>query len=122
MTASVMLTPTASEHFRAVLRYTKQKYGSEHMQKYSALLKQGLNEIPSNHKNDANKRLNLKEGTGFELQHVQHYYVVYKIIRKNIFVIVAIFHHNMDIPKRLKEIQNLSDKEIAILKNRLTVH
>ncbi len=119
MTSRIVLTPTASEHFRDILIYTKKKYGIEQMHKYSAMLKKGFAEIAANHQNEVGKRLDWKNNIGFELQHIQHYYVVYKIISDNIFVIAAIFHHSMDIPERLKELQRLSQKEISMLNKKL---
>mgnify|MGYP001602367990 CR=1 FL=1 len=119
MTSRIVLTPTALEHFRDILIYTKKKYGIQQMHKYSALLKEGFGEITANHKNEVGKRLDWKNNIGFELQYIQHYYVVYKIINDNIFAIAAIFHHSMDIPERLKELQRLSQKEISTLTKRL---
>ncbi|MEZ5690293.1 MAG: type II toxin-antitoxin system RelE/ParE family toxin [Rickettsiales bacterium] len=119
MAGNIVLTPTALEHFSNILRYTKKKYGSKQMLEYSALLKKGFNEIAINHRNEANKHLNWKDSTGFELQHIQHYYVVYKIIEGNIFVIAGIFHHSMDMPNRLKELGQMSKQEIATLTKKL---
>lgn len=119
MSGCIVFTPTASEHFRNILIYTKKKYGTQQMHKYSSLLKKGFGEIVVNHQNETNKHLDWKNNMGFELQHIQHYYVVYKIIRYNIFIIAAIFHHSMDIPERLKELQRLSQQELLTLAKRL---
>lgn len=119
MTSHIVFTPTALEHFRNILIYTKKNYGTEQMHKYSALLKKGFSEIAKNHQHEEGKRTDWKNNTGFELQNIQHYYVVYKIIRGNILVITGIFHNSMDIPTRLKELQRMSQQEIMTLAKRL---
>lgn len=109
----VVLTPTAAEHFRQALQYTKQKHGLAQMKKYAALLKKGLAAIPEHHSYAA------KQSEGLELQLIEHHYAAYKVLTDGTFAIAALLWEGRDIPERLKELNSMTAQEISALQKQI---
>ena len=120
MTNDYILTPTAAAHYRKIMRYTKRAHGPAQVKKYAKQLKEGFKNLSDGHADSVNKREDMKAGSGFELQHIEHHYAVYKIIKDDTYVIAAILHDEMDIPERLKELQNMRRHEISIIEQQIT--
>lgn len=120
MTNDYILTPTAAAYYRKIMRYTKRVHGPDQVKKYAKQLKDGFKNLPDRHADSVNQREDMKAGTGFELQHIQHHYAVYKIIKDDTCVIAAILHDEMNIPERLKELQDMSWHEISLIEQQIS--
>jgi plasmid stabilization system protein ParE len=113
-------TATAESHFWEALRNTKEFWGEKQAEKYRIKFLQGLQYIADNHqKIHSYHRKKLAEGTDFSLHLVEQRYVVYQTHDKYNVIIAGIFHEQMDIPKRLEELQKMSKAEISALKKAL---
>lgn len=114
--ARYWMTPTAGEHYRKAVSDTKDKWGIVQAEKYRIALKRGFQYIAEKHQSfNSSHRQGLAEGTEFSLHLVEHRYVVFQKYDDGV-IIAGIFHESMDIPTRLKELQDMSKKEIDIIK------
>ncbi len=120
MTKTYHLTTTAEISFWQALRETEKKWGHARAEKYRLDFLAGLQDIADNHRTfHSPHRAALAEGTPFSLHLVEHRYVVFQAMDENTIIISGIFHENMDIPTRLKELQKLGKHEIAALQRRI---
>jgi plasmid stabilization system protein ParE len=87
----VLLTPTAGLQFRLILEETKRRHGAAQMKSYSSALKKGIGDLPRFHENSRPQRVEMKADTDFEIQRIQHHYVIYKILENGTCAVVALF-------------------------------
>jgi plasmid stabilization system protein ParE len=114
-----LMTPTAREHLKTAVKDTRKIWGAKQARKYGKNFLGGLQDIADNHRTfHSPHRAALAEGTPFSLHLVEHRYVVFQAMDENTIIISGIFHQNMDIPTRLKELQKLEKHEIAALQRR----
>jgi plasmid stabilization system protein ParE len=110
------MTATAEGHFWKILRESKQKWGYQRAEKYRTDLLRGFQHIADTHPYSRTPHRDaMAEGTIFSIHLVAHRYVVFQEYDKNTIIICGLFHESMDIPTRLKELQNLTRHEIDIL-------
>ena len=111
-----LMTPTAEAHFWNALRDTQLRWGNIQAEKYRVQFLTGLQDIAENHRSfHSSYRKKLAEGTDFLVHLVRHRYVAFVEHNEHTVIIAAIFHENMDIPTRLRELKSLSELEIAAL-------
>ncbi|MEI7668939.1 MAG: type II toxin-antitoxin system RelE/ParE family toxin [Pseudomonadota bacterium] len=111
------MTETAENHFWKALHESKQKWGHKRAAKYRVDFLKGLQHIAESHQTfNSPHREELSEGTEFSIHLVEHRYVAFQEYDKNTIIIVGIFHENMDISTRLKELQSMAQQEIEVLK------
>lgn len=114
------LTPTAESHFWQALADTKRMWGQRQAEKYRLQLLEGFQAIADNHRGFRFvHREALAEGTDFELHLAAQRYVAFQPFEKDSVIIAAMFHERMDIPGRLRELQQMSAQEIALLKQQI---
>ena len=108
------LTNTARDHLKKALKETQEKWGAKQARKYSTDFLAGLQHIADNHRTlHSPHRAQLAKDTPFSLHLVEHRYVIFQVHDPNTIIIVGIFHENMDIPSRLKELHAMTQHEIT---------
>jgi plasmid stabilization system protein ParE len=114
--AHYWLTPTANAHYWKIVSDTRQKWGNSQAVKYRSALRAGFQKIADDHKSfHSPHREDLAGGTDFDLHLIEHHYVAFQVRNDQLVIIAGIFHENMDIPARLRELKNMSEGEIAAL-------
>ena len=114
------MTATAEAQFLHAILETHEKWGIRQAYKYRDSFLSGLQELAENYKNFiTHYREELTKGTDFHAHLIEHRYVVYQAYDDRSILIVAIFYGRMDVPKRLKEIMEMSRDEIAQLKEKI---
>jgi plasmid stabilization system protein ParE len=113
------MTSTAKLHYRKAISDTRDRWGIHQAHVYRKALTSGFQYIAENHRSfNSPHREWLAGGSGFRLHLIEHRYVVFQEHGDDI-IIAAIFHESMDIPRRLKELQNVSEREMTALKHTL---
>jgi plasmid stabilization system protein ParE len=102
------------------VRDTQKTWGAKQARRYNTDFLAGLQYIADNHHNfNSPHRDEMADGTDFALHLVEHRYVAFQEHGKNAVIIAGIFHEKMDIPTRLRELQNLARHEIDALKREI---
>ena len=114
------LTSTALSHLEEAIRATARKWGREQAKTYDAALEKGFKEIAKQRESIMTDfRADMAKGTDFSLHLVEHHYVVFKIHDSNNAIIAGIFHEKMNIPVKLKRLQQMSRGEIDDLRDEI---
>ena len=117
---SYHLTPTALTHLEEAVRMTARKWGREQAKIYDAALEKGFKEITKQGESIMTDfRTDMAKGTDFSLHLVEHHYVAFKIHDDNNVIIVGVFHEKMNIPVKLKRLQQMSQGEISDLRDEI---
>jgi plasmid stabilization system protein ParE len=115
------LTPTARNQIRYAFQETRSQWGLQQAKKYRHALLSGLQNLADNHQSlRTSYREKLAEGTSFSIHLIEHRYAAFQEYDANTIIIAGIFHESMDIPARLKELQDMTRNEISTLKRELT--
>ena len=114
------LTETTLVHLEKAVRDTARRWDLRQAETYASALLSGFQYIADNHgKLNTPHRKKLAKGTNFGLHLVEHHYVLFKVHDHDNVIIVGILHERMNIPVRLKELQTLSQEEIAALEEEI---
>jgi plasmid stabilization system protein ParE len=100
LTRTYVLDPAADADLRAVVRYTKQKWGVDQVLTYTAQLTQAMSELASGQ--GIYKELSDLHPC-LRMTRCQHHYLFALVIQGKPAVILAILHERMDIMNRLKK-------------------
>jgi plasmid stabilization system protein ParE len=118
--AHFLVTPTARNHIRKIISDTRDKWGTAQAVQYRRQLEDGLQHIAAHHHTfHSPHREALADGTAFSLHRVQHHYIAFLAHPRKGVIIVGVFHERMDLPTRLRELQNLAQHEIDALKREI---
>lgn len=114
------MTETAERHFWTALEESRQKWGFRRAEKYRVAFIAGLQNLAQNHRKLRSPyRAELAEGTDFLVHLVEHRYIAFQEYDENSIIVAGVFHANMDIAARLKELQAMSQEEILTLKREI---
>lgn len=99
-----------------MIRDTARRWGWQQAESYRDALLTGFQEIAQNHSAlHSPHRAALAHGTGFSLHLVEHHYVCFTRHDDTTVIVTGLFHERMNIPVRLKELQTMSARDIAVL-------
>ena len=117
---SYHLTQTALAHLEEAISMTARKWGREQAKTYDAALEKGFKEIAKQGGAIVTDfRADMAKGRDFSLHLVEHHYVAFKINGCNNVIIAGIFHEKMNIPVKLKRLQQMSRGEISDLRDEI---
>jgi plasmid stabilization system protein ParE len=118
--ARFWITPTARKHIRKILDDTRDQWGSRQATKYRRDLMGGLQRIADNPQRFRSPhREELVEGTEFAVHLVKHHYVAFQTHYTDGVIIAGMFHESMDIPTKLRELQQMARHEIDALRREI---
>lgn len=114
------MTETAFNHLDDIVYKTALDRGPDQAEKYKSQQLAGFEQIAKKHKTMRTPhREDLAKGTSFKVHHVEHHYVAYQSHDEHNVIIAGVFHERMDLPTKLKELENLSRHEISALKREI---
>jgi len=114
------LTTTARAQTERVIRETARKWGLAKAVAYNAALEKGFEEIAKlGQFMMTDFRANMVKGTDFSLHLIEHHYVAFKAYNGKNVIIVGVFHEKMNIPVKLKNLQQMSRAEISYLRDEI---
>jgi plasmid stabilization system protein ParE len=109
------LTDTAVALFEEAIERTARKWDLQQADKYGEALRAGFQKIADGIVARSEHREEMAKGIDYKIHKVEHHYVVYQPHDKYNVIIAGLFYERMDIPTRLRELQNASPHEIAAL-------
>ena len=111
------LTQTAEAQLKMAIRSTKERWGIAQARTYSADLLAGFQYIAENHADfHSPHRDALAKDTDLLIHLVAHRYIAFQSHDQDTVIIVGIFHESMDMPNRLKDLQRMTQNEVATIK------
>ncbi len=114
------ITPTARAQFHKILRDTREKWGTDQAAQYGNALQSGFRHIADNHRSlRSPHRAELAGDSPLSVHLVEHHYVAFLEHSDGHVIIAGIFHEHMDIPNRLKGLQDLTRHELRTLKRQI---
>jgi plasmid stabilization system protein ParE len=114
------MTHTARDHLREAVRDTQKKWGQKQASRYNIAFFDGLQRLANNHHRlRSPHRDELVEGTDFSIHLIQHRYVAFQPHNPTTIIIAGIFHESMDIPTKLRELQQMARHEIDALRQEI---
>lgn len=114
----VFMTQTALNTIRKVGRDTAREWGKAQADKYLGELREGCQQCADRYKGFP-ARTDYVGGADLSLHHVGHHYIAFRSISDHEVAIAGILYEGMDIPNRLKELQSMTQHEIAIIESSL---
>lgn len=113
----VHMTETALDAFEAALEYTASRFGFRQAERYRDELLAGIEKIAAEPDRIRTAfRDELAEGTDYSLCLVGGRYIAYQMHGKNAVIIAGLFRGGMDIPRHLRELQQLNAGEIEAIR------
>ena len=94
------LTEPAAEDIRAIARYTIATWGIEQVRRYEVILESHLQAIG---RREVRTRAVFKHRPELLVSRIQHHYVFHAVREKQCPLILAVFHENMDLMRRLRQ-------------------
>jgi toxin ParE1/3/4 len=94
------LTGPAEEDIRAIAQYTIATWGIEQARRYEVILESHLEAIG---RQKAGTRVVFKHRPELLVSRIQHHYVFHAVREKQCPLILAVFHENMDLMRRLRQ-------------------
>ena len=108
------MTPTALNTIRKVGRDTAREWGKAQANKYHTELRKGCQECADSYKSFP-AREDYVGAVNLSLHHVGHHYIAFRPIGDNEVTIAGVLYEGVDIPNRLKELQSMTQQEIAVI-------
>jgi toxin ParE1/3/4 len=96
---AVRLSERAQKDFKAIQRYTLERYGEKQVLKYSKMMKSGIENINENPTLYGHSRLDIPER--YRSYQVGEHSIVFRLDENKIFI-VAILHGSMDFKNQLQ--------------------
>ena len=114
------MTATAERAFWQALQDSKRNWGRKRAEQYRLDFLAGLQRLANNHQRlRSPHRDELVEGTDFSIHLIQHRYVAFQPHNPTTIIIASIFHESMDIPTKLRELQQMARHEIDALRQEI---
>jgi plasmid stabilization system protein ParE len=114
------LTSTALAQLDEAVRKTARKWGLTQAMIYKAAMEKGFEKIATRGESIMTDFCSdMAKGSDFSLHLVEHHYVAFKAHDKDNIIIAGVFHEKMNIPVKLKNLQQMSRSEISDLEDEI---
>ena len=97
------------------IRETARKWSPQQAKAYGRLLREGFERIPEAYARSKNQPDQRVGASLFRLYRIEHHYAAYIVVDEMTFVVAAVLHERMDIPRQIKAIEELSDRDFKAL-------
>jgi plasmid stabilization system protein ParE len=113
----IRMTEAAAAAFDAPLDNTASRFGIRQAERYREELLAGIEKIADEpDKIKTAFRNELAEGTDYSLYLVGGRYIAYQVYGKDTVIIAGIFRGDMEVPRYLRELQQLNAREIEAIR------